>query len=128
MTSSSNSPRILLVDDEKDIIAVVKVGLEKHGYSVYAFTDPRTALERYVPRFYDLVITDINMPALNGFDLATKIWAKDPTAKLCFLTSFETYEKQARLAFKEFGTFCFIKKSIPLQDLIKHIEERLMKN
>ena len=74
---------------KKDVITIFKIGLEKHGYPVYAFTDPKTALEKYVPRFYHFVITDIRMPGLNGFELATKIWAKDPTAKVCFLTSFE---------------------------------------
>jgi DNA-binding NtrC family response regulator len=128
LTSSSNKRRIVLVDDEKDIVTILKLGLEKHGYSVYAFTDPKTALEKYVPRFYDLSILDINMPGMSGFELATKIWSKDPTAKLCFLTSFGAYEKEARQAFKEFETFCFIKKPIPIQDLIRHIEERLRKD
>ena len=62
--------RIAVVDDEPDITNVLKKGeLERHGFSVDTFNDPRAALANFQPMYYDLMIIDIRMPRINGFDL-----------------------------------------------------------
>jgi two-component system, NtrC family, C4-dicarboxylate transport response regulator DctD len=78
----------MLVDDEPDILAVFKKGLELHGYSVDAFEKSREALEDFQQSKYDRIVLDIRMPELNGFDLARALWEKDSGAKVCFMTAF----------------------------------------
>ena len=61
---------ILIVDDEHDIVPLVKTALEKEMYSVVGFTEPLTALEDSDTNYinYGLVISDLRMPAMNGFN------------------------------------------------------------
>ncbi len=76
--------RILLVDDEPDITFTIKDILEENGFHIDTFNDPITALKSYRSIFYDLVIHDIKMPKMDGFELYTKIREKDPKAKYAF--------------------------------------------
>jgi DNA-binding response OmpR family regulator len=115
--------RILLVDDERDIVSVMKTGLENRGYFVDGYTGPQTALENFKPNFYDHVILDIRMPDMNGFDLARQIWAKDPNANVCFLSAFEIYADESDKVFKDFNTRCFMKKPITASNLVEHLEK-----
>ena len=66
---------ILIVDDDCEIVLIIKISLEKAGLSVSSFTDPLMALEtfRQTPSDYDLVISDIRMPHLNGYELVQQI-------------------------------------------------------
>ena len=65
---------ILVVDDDPDITLTFKVGLEDDkSFEVYTYTDPLEALSRFRPHFYDLLLVDINMPKMNGFELYKKI-------------------------------------------------------
>jgi two-component system response regulator ChvI len=61
--------RILVVDDESDLTKVSKLALEYHGFKVDSFNDPQEALTKYKPGLYDLVILDIKMPNMDGFEL-----------------------------------------------------------
>jgi two-component system, OmpR family, response regulator ChvI len=63
----------LLVDDEPDIIGILKVGLEDNGFKVDAFTDPELALSNFKSGVYDLLLLDVRMPKLNGFELYEQI-------------------------------------------------------
>ena len=117
--------RILLVDDEPDITFTIKDILEENGFHIDTFNDPITALKSYRSNFYDLVILDIKMPKMDGFELYTKIREKDPKAKICFLTASEMYYEKFRKARSEFGGIiaeeCFIQKPIKNEDLVKKL-------
>ena len=117
--------RILLVDDESDITLVFKSGLETHGFSIDAFNDPSEALSRFKPDYYDLIITDIKMPHMTGFQLSRQITKLDKNARICFMTAFEIYEKEARSMLPSLGSFCFIKKPISVSALVEHIRSHL---
>ena len=88
--------RILLVDDEPDIIFTIKKILEENGFKVDSFNDPILALNYYKVNFYDLVILDIKLPNMDGFELYTKIREKDPKVKICFLTAITTFNEDFR--------------------------------
>jgi len=118
----TSNNKILLVDDEPDIIEIMKRGLEQHGFIVDGFTDPHQALDHYKPKYYGRIITDIRMAQMSGFDLARAIFAKDPNAKFCFLTSFEILEDEAKRVFSNLPSYCFIKKPIAPSALAKHIK------
>jgi DNA-binding response OmpR family regulator len=75
---------ILLIDDELDITLTIKGILQDAGFKVDAFNDPLLVLNNYKASFYDLVILDIKMPKMDGFELYVKIREKDPKAKVCF--------------------------------------------
>jgi CheY-like chemotaxis protein len=91
--------RILLVDDEPDIVYVQKRGLELNGYEVHGFTDPLQALQDFAPGQYDAVITDIRMPGMTGLELYRAIRAKDPAVRVYFVSAFESYGEEIREKF-----------------------------
>ena len=116
------SLKILLVDDEPDIARNLKTGLEKAGFYVDVYNSPWQAINNFKPDYYDRIIADIRMPAMNGFEFARAIWEKDANADICFLSAFEMYEQAAKKAFANLKDYCFIKKPIHISDLVKHIQ------
>jgi CheY-like chemotaxis protein len=117
--------KILLVDDEPDITYTIKNLLEENGFKVDEFNDPILALNNYKFNFYDLVILDIKMPKMDGFELYIKIIEKDPKAKICFLTAVTTYNEDFRKTREALGKTInedyFIQKPIKSQDLVKKL-------
>ena len=88
MTIKKNDKhKILIVDDEADITTALKMYLELQGFYVDTFTDPVNALTQFKAGFYQLLILDIKMPEMNGFELYTEIKKKDKTVKVFFLTA-----------------------------------------
>ena len=118
---------ILLVDDELDVIYTIKNILEDNGFQIDSFNDPITALNSYRSNFYDLVILDIKMPKMDGFELYIKMREKDPKVKICFLTASEMYYEKFRKTRSEFGRIieeeCFIQKPIKSEDLIRKLKD-----
>src|SRR5919112_746897 len=80
---------ILIVDDEPDITSSLKMGLEYNGFEVHTFNDSIEALSNFKAGLYDLVLLDIKMPKMNGFELCQEIKKEDEKVKVCFLTAFE---------------------------------------
>jgi CheY-like chemotaxis protein len=83
---------ILLVDDELDIVNSVKRWLQADGFKVYGFTNPLQALEYFQNNYdkIDLVLSDITMRKMNGYELVKKIKAIRPEIKVVFMTALET--------------------------------------
>jgi len=114
--------KIMLVDDEPDINAALKVVLTRAGFSVDTFEDPTVALENLKPRMYDLVILDLKMPIMDGFELYHEIKKIDKDMKICFLTASELFFEKLRE--KKYATLdknLFIRKPIPNADLLEKI-------
>src|ERR671930_2030807 len=93
----NNKKSILLVDDQPDIIEILRIGLEDNGLKVDAFTDPELALSSFKASTYDLLLLDVRMPKMNGFELYEQIKKIDNNnnkAKVCYITAYEiNYEK-----------------------------------
>jgi CheY-like chemotaxis protein len=127
VVSTSNVKYILLVDDEPDIIYAITNILEDNGYKVDSFIDPIIALKSYKTSFYNLVILDIKMPKMDGFELYVKLREQDHEVKICFLTASEMYYEKFRKTHFEFSKIiyeeCFIQKPVKPKDLIRKIEE-----
>jgi DNA-binding response OmpR family regulator len=118
--------RILVVDDEPDLTQVSTLALEYHGFKVDSFTDPQEALSKYKPGLYDLVILDIKMPKMDGFELYHEIKKKDNNANVCFLTASELYYEEFRK--KEYYALnrnLFIRKPIENEELVKQITKMI---
>src|SRR5919202_123216 len=88
--------RILLVDDEPDVCMVYQIVLEDAGFECIAYTDPVKALQQFRPNYYDLILLDIKMPVLNGFELCKKIIELDRTVNIVFITASEEYYEKFR--------------------------------
>jgi CheY-like chemotaxis protein len=125
VTSNDKVKKILLVDDESDVLYTIKNILEDNGFQVDTFNDPIISLKSYTINYYNLVILDIKMPKMDGFELYTKIREKDPKVKICFLTASEMYYEKFRKTKSEFGRIigedCFIQKPIKNEDLVKKL-------
>jgi DNA-binding response OmpR family regulator len=116
--------QILVVDDELDITLTLKGVLEQSGFNVDLFNDPLLALQNFKTNFYDLIILDIKMPKMNGFDLYEKINMIDNKVKVCFLTAwrdFRDYELGRKEAFSKEGGIQLIQKPIENEKLIEQI-------
>jgi DNA-binding response OmpR family regulator len=114
--------RILAVDDEPDITRFCSLALEYYGFKVDTFNDSEEALSNFKPDHYDLVILDIKMPKMNGFELYDELKKKDTDVKVCILTASELYYEEFRK--KEYHALnknLFIRKPIDNEDLLKEI-------
>ena len=108
---NNHNNRILIVDDEPDLTNLTILVLEHYGYKVDASNDPQEALSKYKPGSYDLIILDIKMPKMDGFELYQEIKKKDNNAKICFLTASELYyEKFRKKEFSALDGNMFIRK------------------
>jgi DNA-binding response OmpR family regulator len=121
------SRRILVVDDESDICFVLESVLGENGFVVDSYDDPLTALEKFKPDFYNLVILDIRMPELNGFSLYRDIKRLDKKVKVCFLTAGEIYDVYSDI-FSSVPANHFIRKPIDNEGLIARINEIIGRN
>ena len=93
---NNNDKRIILIDDEEDVLFTYKIFLEDHNYNVTAFTDPSLAMNyiRNILNFKDiLVILDIRMKNLNGFQLHQQIKSIDPTINILFVTALDILDE-----------------------------------
>ena len=79
--------RILIVDDEDDITFLFKMVLEDNGFKVDTFNDPLVALQNFTAGSYDLVLLDMLMQNMNGFELYQKMRMVDDKPKVCFFDS-----------------------------------------
>lgn len=120
--------RILVVDDEPDITSVLKQGLENAGYRVDAFNDPEEALSHFKPDYYDIMLLDIRMPRINGFQLYREIRKKDGRADVCFMTAFDVYKNEFEKMFPSYDVKCFIKKPVRIKDLQEMVKGQLENN
>jgi DNA-binding response OmpR family regulator len=119
--------RILLVDDEPDIAALLKMALEHDGSFdiVKTFDDPMLALSDFKAGFYDLVILDLTMPNIDGFDLYQEMRKIDNKVKFCFLSGRETCCDESLKGYQSMIDNMFIRKPTTITNLLKEVHKRL---
>ena len=110
---------ILVLDDELDIVTTIKSFLQKHGFHVYVFTDLHLALEHFQinATIYCLIISDIRMPQMNGFEFIKKVKAIKPEVKVFFMTAFEINDIEFRRVLPSTRIDEFIQKPVSLEKL-----------
>jgi two-component system, OmpR family, response regulator ChvI len=124
--------RILRVDDEVDITLSFSLALEDSGlFEVDTYNDPLVALSNYRPNSYDLLLLDIKMPNMNGFELYDKIKRIDNKVKVCFISAYDVDYKALREQFPSLEIDCLLpmdimRKPIEIRKLIKRIEVELL--
>ncbi|HEX6027615.1 MAG TPA: response regulator [Nitrososphaeraceae archaeon] len=125
-TTSPKKQRILVIDDEPDVNFTIKLALENEVFEVDTFDNPQLALSNFKPKFYDLILLDIKMPKIDGFEFYTEVKKKDNKVKVCFLTASEyTHYEQFLKENPKITVKCFARKPIPIGDLAKVVKEQL---
>jgi CheY-like chemotaxis protein len=121
----------MIVDDEKDILRILKRDLEsnnlKNKFNVEAYSDSEAALRAFADHpdnYYDLVLTDIRMSKMTGFELYRRLKEKNPSVKIVFLTAFEMNRKELD---KILADAHFITKPISISALIPKLNSILNK-
>jgi len=105
---------VLLIDDEPDILTILKRSLEIAGISSYGFTDPTLAVQHFKNNAdnYDILVTDVRMPTMNGFDVVREIRKIRPDIKIAFSTSFEINATEFSRLLPSTKIEAFIKKPV----------------
>ena len=128
-TRRNSAFRIMLVDDEKDILSTVKRGLESNNtFKVDTFPSGEAALqafESHPESYYDLVITDIRMPKMNGFELYRSIKEKNQSMKIAFITAFEINKEEFNKVMPSVNVIDFISKPVSISNLITKLKTML---
>ena len=125
--------RILIVDDDPDITLTFKKAFEevnrisgnKSSFHINTYNDPILALSEFKPDFYDLMLIDINMPRMNGFDFCVKILEIDINPRVCFMSSGLINQEALREQYPSLSFGCFIKKPVTIENLIKRVKAEL---
>ena len=123
--------RILIIDDDADITTTFKLGIEdanrdtnNRRIEVHTYNDSTAALSEFQPNFFDLLLVDINMPHMNGFQICEKILELDINVKVCFMSSGEINREALREIYPV-SLGCFIKKPVNMDYLIERIKAEL---
>jgi two-component system OmpR family response regulator len=124
-TSTGPAAKILIVDDEPDLTAIMKKGLQRFGFQVDTFNNPLEVLSSFEPQAYDVAILDIRMPQMSGYDLYPKLQEKDSRLKICFMTSYEIHQTLIPEIFPNFDSRYFIRKPVSFVTLASTIKKLL---
>ena len=125
--------QILIVDDEPDITLTFKKAFEevnrissnKSSFRVNTYNDPLLALSEFKPDFYDLLLIDINMPKMNGFDFCVKVLEIDINPRVCFMSSGLINQEALREQYPSLSIGCFIRKPITIENLVRKVKAEL---
>ena len=125
--------RILIVDDNPDITYTFEKAFEeanrtggnKTSFHVNAYNDPLVALSEFKPDFYDLLLIDIDMPEMNGFDFCVKVFEVDLNPKVCFIVSAPINQEALRDQYPSLSIGCFIETPVTVDNLIRRVEAEL---
>jgi len=126
--------RILIIDDDADVTLTFKAVIEDGNNNdvdvnkrieVYTSNDPVASLSEFKPNFYDLLLVDINMPRMNGFELCEKILAIDINVRVCLMSNGEINREALREIYPTRQEGCFIRKPVTIDYLVKRIRAEL---
>jgi DNA-binding NtrC family response regulator len=115
--------KLLIVDDDYDIVQVLKMGLLKNGFLVEAFTHPEEALQSFKSdaESYCLVLSDIRMPSISGIQLSKKVKEINPNVKVVLMTAFEIRDNEFSKVFPSTQVDGFVQKPIGIKELTDKI-------
>jgi two-component system, OmpR family, response regulator ChvI len=119
---------ILVVDDEPDIVITLRTVLERNNFTVDAYTEPQQAIKSFKPGVYNLLILDIKMPQMNGFELYKELRMIDEKIKVCFLTALSElhdYDAFKGEVFPKSGQRYYVQKPIENDEILVRINEIL---
>ncbi|MEO5908902.1 MAG: response regulator [Ginsengibacter sp.] len=119
-------PKILILDDDLDLLTVVKSLLRKRGFEVFAYSDWRKAWDAAKAYKPNLILLDVFLTGIDGFDICKKLKASYFTRNIPVIM-FSSYPNVAETAIYEFGADDFLAKPFEVNDMVKKIHSILSK-
>jgi two-component system, OmpR family, response regulator ChvI len=124
-TESKTDGKILIVDDKPDITESFGLTLEDSGFEVDKYDDPAIALASFKPNVYGLLVLNIKMPKMDGFELYDKIKKIDNKVKVFFISAFDIDRAEISKKYLDLKIENFLPKLIQIPEPIKRVEEQL---
>jgi DNA-binding NtrC family response regulator len=120
-----SNTNILVVDDEQDIVNLIKQSLEPNGFQAYIFIEPSAALEHFIShsKDYDIVISDVRMPGMNGYEFIRNVKESNPKVKVILMTAFEIDDKEFHNVLSDIKLDSFLQKPFHIQQLNEVVEK-----
>jgi len=117
----------MIVDDEADISKVFSEHLTRSGFNVHSFSNPLMAYEhfKYSPQDCSLVISDVRMPGMTGFQLARKVKELNPNVKVILISAFEIRKEELEMTLPNAQVDGFLTKPVTLKNLSELVEKEL---
>ncbi|MCK4322077.1 sigma-54-dependent Fis family transcriptional regulator [candidate division WOR-3 bacterium] len=119
----SRKGNVLVIDDEKHLLEVIKLGLEEDGYIVDGFYDPVKAVERFDEKNYDAVISDIRMPGMSGIEVLKYCKEQNPKVVVILITAYSSVE--SAIESMKAGASDYITKPFRMAELLLRLGEAL---
>ena len=125
MASIRTNKCILAVDDEVDIVNLIKQSLDMNGFKVCTFTDALASLEHFKSnsRYYDIIISDIRMPGMNGYEFIKHVKNINSKVKVVLMTAFEINDKEFHNLLPDIKVDAFLQKPFSIQQLNDAVEK-----
>jgi DNA-binding response OmpR family regulator len=122
---SDPKPRVLIVDDEPDLLSVLHFGLEVEGFDVLEATDGELALEMARSHQPDLIVLDLMLPRMDGYKVCRALKFDERYKRIpIFILSARSGETDRRLAL-DLGADAYVTKPYDMRDLVVKIRQRL---
>ena len=116
----------MLVEDEPDIVYLVKAGLERDGFEADGYTDPILALQNFKSGLYQLLVLDIKMPWMDGIELFHRMNKEDDKVRVCFFSASQLLDSNYQNFIQEYpNRFLFLQKPISIHKMSERIEQYL---
>ncbi len=118
----------MILYDEFDLTVTYRIGLESMGFKVDAYNDPMEALSNFIPDYYDLLLLDICMPKMNGWEFYNHIKYIDPGVNVYFITAYDLDNEileQINRSFSEKSSDYIIRKPIEISKLGQQINKKI---
>ena len=124
MATKHDNLSVMVVDDEKDILTVVTKALEARGLNVVGYTDPIQALQHFADGgdSFNVIVADVRMPGLTGFQLARKVKEVHPKIKIVLMSSFEINKPEFDKVLPSTSVDGFLCKPFKLSELVRVVE------
>ena len=112
--------QILIVDDEKMIVENISLCLQKEGYRAVGAYNGDEAIRFFEQHRFDLVLLDISMPGMNGYEVMERIYGLDGEVLVIIITGYASIESAVRAL--KIGAWDYFKKPFEYADLIKTVK------
>src|SRR5918912_2018587 len=116
---SSDAPRILLVDDDQSVQTLLTYPLRKEGYEVIAASTGQEALDRFREGQFDLVVLDVMLPEVDGFDVCRQLRARSSVPIIMLTAKAEELDKVLGL---ELGADDYITKPFSMREFRSRVK------
>ena len=121
------SAKILLVDDEPDVLETTKWAFETLGYQVYTATTGEDAVKVMASTRPELLLIDYKLPQMSGVDFLKTARAMDPTVTAIMITGLTHQTEEIQKECEQLGTFAFLHKPLSMEQVLETVKEALDK-